>query len=144
MLQPDSIRRRQASTAACRLCRGEGSSHLQDAVQLLEQGLGGLGLLVTECELLPEQRFDIYLVHLGIAIEVDGVQHFEGSYYGTPAALQFARDRKEDAMCLEAGQKLVRLHYLDKASWGATVLAALCSQCIITYSPSYSRGSTTS
>ena len=101
-------------------------------------------MLVTECELLPEQRFDIYLVHLGIAIEVDGEQHFEGSYYGTPAALQFARDRKEDAMCLEAGQKLVRLHYLDKASWGATVLAALCSQCIITYSPSYSRGSTTS
>ena len=144
MLQPDSIHRRQASTAACRLCRGEGSSHLQDAVQLLEQGLGGLGLLVTECELLPEQRFDIYLVHLGIAIEVDGEQHFEGSYYGTPAALQFARDRKKDAMCLEAGQKLVRLHYLDKASWGATVLAALCSQCIITYSPSYSRGSTPS
>jgi len=68
-------------------------------------------LLVTECELLPEQRFDIYLVHLGIAIEVDGEQHFEGSYYGTPAALQFARDRKKDAMCLEAGQKLVRLHY---------------------------------
>ncbi len=60
-------------------------------------------MLVTECELLPEQRFDIYLVHVGIAIEVDGEQHFAGIYYGTPAALQIERDRKKDAMCLAAG-----------------------------------------
>ena len=96
-------------------------------------------MLDFECVLIPglQKRFDIYLVFWGIAIEVDGPQHFHGRYYGTPAQVQYAWDRHVDAECLRAGQRLVRLHYADVTEWVSTVFKALHSQDMLTYTSSY-------
>ena len=51
---------------------------------VLQFSMWGLGLLALECQLMPGQRkrFDIYLVHWKVAVEVGGPQHFEGSNKG--------------------------------------------------------------
>eukprot|EP00966_Prymnesium_polylepis_P299380 6918221-Prymnesium_polylepis.1 len=61
----------------------------------------------------------------GIAIEVDGEQHFQGQCYGMQARQQQEWDRKVDAMCEQSGQRLVRLHYKDDDQWVSTVKAAI-------------------
>jgi very-short-patch-repair endonuclease len=99
----------------------------------------GLGLLAFECQLVPglRKRFDIYLVHWNVAVEVDGQQHFEGSYYGTPAAVQYEWDRQVDAACERVGQRLVRLHWADRHEWAITVATTLANQKLVTYTSSY-------
>lgn len=139
LLEPDSARRRPGSASRCWACSGGGSSLFRDVLFMLELLVVGLGRLAFECALLPglQKRFDIFLVDWGIAIEVDGPQHFFGSIYGFPAEAQFAWDRFVDAQCQFWGLRLVRLHYLDVAEWAATVQAAMSSQQPVVYTSSY-------
>ena len=135
---PDSVRRRPGSALRCRACHQDGSRLWQLAVAIL-QAIWWLGMIDFERVLIPglQKRFDIYLQAWGIAIEVDGPQHFCGTYYGTPAAVQYEWDRHVDAECRRVGQRLVRLHYADTWEWASTVWAALSSQEVITYTSSY-------
>ena len=72
-----------------------------------------------------------------LAVEVDGSHHFSGSMHGVPAAQQYDYDRQVDAACVEQGQRLVRLHYLDEGQWVEAVLAARNSKETVTYTNSY-------
>jgi hypothetical protein len=139
ILLEDSVRRRPASATRCYACNLVGSKLWQRALQVLEQGVAELGRSSYECVLVHglHKRFDMYLLQWGIAIEVDGSQHFHGSFYGTPAAVQYAWDRQVDAICRQLGQRLVRLHYADEGEWASTVKAALRSQEVVTYTSSY-------
>lgn len=137
-LLPDSVRRRPESLL-CTACRHRGSSLLQQALLIVQLWVWGLGLVAFEVQLLPglRKRFDLFLVHWGIAIEIDGPQHFHGSCYGTPAHAQWEWDRHVDAECRRAGQRLVRLHYADQQEWAGAVQKALGSQEVIIYTSSY-------
>lgn len=142
LLQLDSVRRRQAGVFSCRFCHGKGSQPWRSAVGAIE-GIEGVGRLAFESHLLHNppgeggKPFDIYLVQHQLAVEVDGSYHFHGSMHGVPAWKQYAWDRQVDAACRREGQRLVRLHYLDKAQWASKVQEAMSSQQPVTYTKSY-------
>lgn len=138
LLLPDSVRRRPDSLL-CMACRQGYSVLLQQALLILQLRVWGLGLVAFECHLVPglRKRFDMYLVHWGVAIEVDGPHHFHGSFYGTPASAQWEWDRHVDAECHRAGQRLVRLHYADQAEWAVAVRAAMARQDVVIHTSSY-------
>jgi hypothetical protein len=54
---------------------------------------------------------------VGIAVEVDGRQHFKEGMYGKSAATQQARDRQIDALCQQHRLRLLRLHHADDKQW---------------------------
>ena len=139
VLLPDSVRRRPHSALRCQACRGKGSQLWRKVLADLQLCVVGLGLLAFECNMLAgvQKRFDIYLVEHGLAIEVDGAQHFEGSYRGVPWQVQWLWDRAVDAACKQQGLRLVRLHYKDTKQWATKVQAALGSQQPVTYTKSY-------
>ena len=95
--------------------------------------------MAFECQPVQglHKRFDIYLVQWRLLVEVDGPQHFQGHYHGTDATVQNAWDRHVDAVCQQQGQRLVRLHYMDRREWASTVQAALTSKSTVTYTRSY-------
>jgi hypothetical protein len=136
---PDSVRRRPGTALRCRACHLDGSRLWQLALSILQPLWWWLGMLDFERVLIPglQKRFDIYLQAWGIAIEVDGPQHFHGTCYGTPAEVQYAWDRRVDEECKRVGQRLVRLHYADTCEWASTVLGALFSQEVVIYTSSY-------
>lgn len=138
-LLPDSVRRRPECARRCMACLQGGSRLWQRAVHVLQRDVQGLGRLAFECQIVPglQKRVDIYLVDWNIAVEVDGEQHFSGSYCGVPAEVQYARDRHVDAVCRQQGQRLVLLHYRDEMEWGSIVKEALASQEVVTYTTSY-------
>lgn len=102
-------------------------------------GVPGLGAIAFECSLLQGVRklFDIYLLQWGLAVEVDGPQHFQGSYCDVPWEEQYHWDRHVDAVCRLEGQRLVRLHWQDRHEWASTVQRALASHDVVTYTSSY-------
>lgn len=133
-----SVRRKPATAFVCVVCQGGGSSYLRDAVHVLA-GVRELGPASFEAHLLPGvyKAFDLWWPEQGLAGEVDGEGHFIDSCYGLPATDQFAWDRHVDALCTQAGLRLVRLHHKDGKHWASTVQRALDSQQAVTYSPSY-------
>ncbi len=138
VLLPNSLRRRPQSGRRCLACRGLCSGLLREVLACL-QLVEGLGPLAFECHLVRgmHKRFDIYLTKWGVAVMVDGRQHFEGSYQGVPWEVQYARDRQVDAACRLQGQRLVRLHYKDNTEWASTVKRALGSTDMVAYTSSY-------
>ena len=106
------------------------------------EGLG-LGPMAFESHVLRPlpsgggKPMDIYFPRARLAVEVDGSHHFSGSMHGVPAAQQYDYDRQVDAACVEQGQRLVRLHYLDEGQWVEAVLAARNSKETVTYTNSY-------
>ena len=137
----DSVRRKPGTAFRCLYCQDTGSQLWRRAVHKVE-GLKEVGRIAFECHLLKPspgggKPFDIYLVDRKLAVEVDGSYHFSGSYRGVPATVQYAWDRQVDAACMQQGQQLVRLHYRDEGQWDSVVQAALDSQKVVIYSPSY-------
>lgn len=80
-----------------------------------------LGPVVLEARLLPggKHAFDLWFPRWQIAAEVDGQQHFTGSYKGKSAAQQYRQDRQVDAHCRRRGLRLLRFHYADDGQWGS-------------------------
>lgn len=137
-LLPDSVRRRPDSARRCRACQQVGSRSWREALRIIQSEVQGLGPVAFECQLLDVQkRFDAYLRQHKLAIEFDGVQHFEGCYFGVSAEQQYKFDRKIDEECKKKGQRLVRLHHKDMREWASTVQKAISSQQVITYTSSY-------
>lgn len=138
-LLPDSLRRRPETALRCRACHHAGSKLWREALRVLQECVANLGPIAFEVYVLPglHKRFDIYLLQWGVAIEVDGSQHFSGSYYAVPWEVQYVWDREVDELCRQQGQRLVRLHYRDQHEWASTVQAALSSQQVVTYTCSY-------
>lgn len=136
LLLPSSVQRRPASALHCRQCSKENSRLEREARQVLDAC--GCTVVSEWCGLPGlRKRFDYFLVAERIAIEVDGPHHFSGDCYGVPWWEQYARDRRVDAACMQAGLRLVRLHHADREGWARTVQLALSCPLPIIYSPSY-------
>lgn len=59
----------------------------------------------------------VFNADASIFVEADGKQHMNGKYKNTTAEAQKLIDERKDQQTLKAGQRLVRLHYLDKDEW---------------------------
>lgn len=148
-----TLRRRPAAALACpEHARQRRPSQLVLRVRsALQSAVPDLGPVVLEACLLPSgaKPFDMWLPRWGIAVEVDGKQHFRGGMHSTPALAQFARDRAVDEACMQHRLRLLRCHYLDDKQWGtraAQAVAAVrhsphCSFVFCTGSYKYEAGS---
>lgn len=102
-----------------------GQRHLSQLLlrvrDVLRQACPDIGPIVLEAHLLPKARhpFDLWLPRWQIAAEVDGPQHFTGSYHGKSAAQQYKQDRQLDAKCKRRKLRLLRLHYAADRQWGS-------------------------
>ena len=59
-----------------------------------------------------------------VHVEVDGEAHFEKPRCDETLGQQKLRDRRKDAAAWEQRRMLVRLHYLNRRSWGRTLQQA--------------------
>lgn len=117
-----TLRRRKDAALACpeHGRRRKPSKLLLRVRRSMQQAVPDLGPVVLEACLLPgsSKPFDMWLPRWGIAIEVDGRQHFRGSMHSKTAAAQYSRDRAVDAACRAARLRLVRCHFEDDKQWG--------------------------
>lgn len=124
-----SLRRRKEAALACpEHGRHKGPSQLLLLVRSnMRQAVPDLGPMVLEACLLPNSSkpFDMWLPKWGIAVEVDGKQHFRGSMHGTAAQRQYQRDRAVDAACRQHRLRLLRCHYEDDKQWGSMAQRAV-------------------
>lgn len=126
-----TLRRRGAAALACpEHGRDRGPSQLLcDVRSAMQQAVPELGPAVLEACLLPgsSKPFDMWLPRWGIAVEVDGEQHFRGAMHSTSAATQYARDRQVDAACRQHRLRLLRCHYQDDKQWGSAAQRAVAA-----------------
>lgn len=123
-------RRGQAALACPEHGRGRGPSQLLCRVRsALQQAVPESGPIVLEACLLPDSSkpFDMWLPRWGIAVEVDGEQHFRGAMHSTSAAAQYARDRQVDEACRRHRLRLLRCHYQDDRQWGSAAQRAVAA-----------------
>jgi hypothetical protein len=124
-----SLRRRKEAALACpEHDRPRGPTQLLLQVRCsMQQAVPDLGPIVLEACLLPKysKPLDMWLPKWGIAVEVDGRQHFRGSMHGTAAQRQYRRDREVDAACRKHRLRLVRCHYQDDRQWGSLLQQAV-------------------
>jgi hypothetical protein len=124
--QISSLRRRGAAALQCPE-HGNGRRRLSDLLlhvkAVLVRAFPDLGPVVLEAHLLRKTQhgFDLWFPKWQIAAEVDGRQHFTGSYHSKAAAQQYRQDRQLDALCQRKGLRLLRFHYADDRQW-ATLL----------------------
>ena len=125
-----TLRRRPETALRCPE-HGGGTWQLSEAAQgmraAMTSTIPGLGPVVLEAHLLPgsQKPFDFWLPRYGIAVEVDGRQHFRGSMHGETAAARQQRDRRVNALCKKRRLRLVRCHYADRQEWGALMQQAV-------------------
>ena len=64
---------------------------------------------------LPNRKFDFYLPDIRTAIEFDGIQHFEETFYSQNSELEEIqqRDKEKNQYCLDNAIKLYRIPYYD-------------------------------
>lgn len=126
-----TLRRRGAAALACpeHGRRRRPSQLLCTVRSALQQAVPDLGPVVLEACLLPQtsKPFDMWLPRWGIAVEVDGKQHFRGAMHSTSAAAQYARDRAVDAACRQQRLRLLRCHYQDDKQWGSAAQRAVAA-----------------
>ena len=118
-----SLRRRGAAALQCPE-HGSGRRRLSDLLlrvkAVLVRACPDLGPVVIEAHLLPgkQHAFDLWFPKWQIAAEVDGRQHFTGSYHGKAATQQYKQDRQLDALCQRKGLRLLRFHHAEDRQWG--------------------------
>ena len=100
-----------------------GRSHCPKCSKIESFGCRLISTLLTEANILYEkektlnnskQRFDFYIEksNLKIAIEYNGVQHYqEVQYFNTPLAVQQDRDRKKAQYCKDNNIELIVIPY---------------------------------
>ena len=124
-----SLRRRKEAALACpeHSKRGGVSQLLLQVRSSMRHAVPDLGPIVLEACLLPKSSkpFDMWLPKWGIAVEVDGRQHFRGSMHGKAAQQQYRRDRAVDAACRQHRLRLLRCHYEDDRQWGTLLQQAV-------------------
>ena len=147
-----SLRRRKEAALACpEHDRRRGLSQLLLEVRsCMRQAVPDLGPIVLEACLLPNSSkpFDMWLPKWGIAVEVDGRQHFRGSMHGKAAQRQYRRDREVDEACRKHRLRLLRCHYEDDRQWGSRLQQAVnavkanphCSFVFYTHSYTFEAG----
>lgn len=126
-----TLRRRGQAALACpeHGRRRQPSQLLHQVRSALQQAVPDVGPVVLEACLLPKSSkpFDMWLPRWGIAVEVDGKQHFRGSMHSTAAAAQWQRDRAVDAACCRHRLRLLRCHFQDDKQWGAVAQQAVAA-----------------
>jgi len=124
-----SLRRRKEAALACpEHGRRRRPSKLLLAVRdALRTAVPDLGPIVLEACLLPQSSkpFDMWLPKWGVAVEVDGRQHFRGSYSSKTAVQQYKQDRAVDAACCAHRLRLLRCHFEDDKQWGSKLQQAV-------------------
>jgi very-short-patch-repair endonuclease len=83
--------------------------------------------VVLEACLLPKSTklFDFWLPRWGIAVEVDGRQHFVGGMHDATAQAQQSQDRRIDKLAKKHKLRLLRLHYADDKQWKCLLQGAI-------------------
>lgn len=128
--QVSSLRRRGNAALQCP-DHGTGgrkvSALLRRVRAELEKLCPVLGPVALEARLLPNRKhaFDLWFPKWQVAVEVDGKQHFVGTYNGKPASKQNKADRQLDAMCTRRQLRLLRMHHEDGMQWGKLMLKAV-------------------
>lgn len=148
-----SIRRaqRRPQDATCFGCPVHGGRHVHAsrAARRVHAILCRLAALQSEpCTVVWEARpledvsaFDFWLLQWDVLVEVDGLQHVEGSHHGTDWEEQWHRDRAKEQVATAEGYHVVRLHAFDEVYWPEVLAHAMqvsrCAQGQVHLSPSY-------
>ncbi len=86
--------------------------------------------------------FDFWVMEWDVLVEVDGLQHVEGTHHGTDWVEQSPRDRAKEDAAISEGYHVVRLHAWDEVYWPQVMASALevsrVSAGRVHLSPSYS------
>lgn len=124
----------------CPFCSKDGqtSKHALLAAGVLSRCAQGWA---NECRVLGKEYgpMDFYFPGLGLGVEVDGEQHFEGE----GAALQQWRDARKNVACWQQGLAVLRVHHADTRLFeghlwvAATERTQHPSQAFIMYTPAY-------
>lgn len=153
----DSMNDSKRRSSRCRVCSKKlakaPSSHERRAYAVLDEMKASYATevfmfqsAIDDCDFgfkLSMHPFDILMVDHMVLIEIDGSQHFTDAHHGKCSAEQQYRDAIVDAVVLDEGWSLVRLHYMDhEDDWKTTILAALKQKeegkgGFVHYSPAY-------
>lgn len=106
------------SPQARRLLEGHGCPECKNhsvGERLVKSYLDNKNIMYKHSFVLPNRlHLDFYLKSLGLAIEYDGIQHYQPrEYFGGKTAFedQIKRDRRKDKYCEDRGITLIRIPY---------------------------------